>query len=236
MFEKIFKPEDKRRSLNLDFDISPTYIHKFNFEFSKKFIKNKKVLDIGCWTGQFEQLAYKISKKMIGIDPKVEAIEFARKRLPEVNFIVAKADKLPFSNSYFDTILLMDVLEHLPKRSEMSALNEISRVIKPGGTLIISTPNKHILSILLDPAYFLIGHRHYSKKEISKILTEASFEIKEIRLVGNSSGLIYAIISLFFKYTLGFEPKYLQRAKEFLLKEHSKEGFAFLFVVAEAIK
>lgn len=232
----LFKREDKRREVNPNFDTTPTYLHIFNFESSKKFIKGKVVLDVGCWTGQFEQLAYKSAKKMVGIDPKAEAIEFAKKYLPKVNFLVARADKLPFSNSYFDTILLLDVIEHLPKGSERMVLKEIIRVIKPGGTLIISTPNKHFLSILLDPAYFLIGHRHYSMKEISKMLTEASFKIKKKRFVGNSYGLIYSIISLFFKYTLGFEPKYLQRTKEFLLKEHAKEGFAFLYVVAQALK
>lgn len=233
---KLFNSEDKRRIVNQSFDTVPTYLHIFNFESSKRFVKNKIVLDVGCWTGQFEKLAYKISKKIVGIDPKAEAIKLAKKELPKVDFLIAGADKLPFSNSYFDTVLMMDVIEHLPKESEISVLKEIRRVIKPGGILIISTPNKHFLSILLDPAYFLIGHRHYGMKEISKMLNEASFKIKKKRFVGNSYGLIYSNISLVFKYALGFEPKFLQKIKEFLLKEHAKEGFAFLNVVAQAIK
>jgi len=236
MFTKLFKSEDKRRIVNQNFDITPSYLHVFNFESSKKFIKGKVVLDVGCWTGQFEQLAYKSAKKMVAIDPNPEAISFAKKKLPDVKFIVARADKLPFSSSYFDSVFILDVLEHVPTGSEQEVLRQIHNVIKPGGILILSTPNKHLLSILLDPAYFLIGHRHYSMKEISKILNETGFKIKKIRFVGNSYGLMYSNISLFLKYTLGFEPKYLQRTKEFLLKEHSKEGFAFLFVVAEAIK
>lgn len=235
MFIKLFKSEDKRRIVNPNFDTIPTYGHVFNFESSRKFIKGKVVLDVGCWTGQFERLAYKSAKKMVAIDSNPEAISFAKKKLPDVKFIVTKADKLPFSSSYFDSVFLMDVLEHVPKGSEKEVLRQIHRVIKPGGILIISTPNKHLLSILLDPAYFLIGHRHYSVKEISKMLTETGFKIKKKRFVGNLSGLIYSIISLFFKYTLGFEPKYLQKAHAFLLKEHAKEGFSHLFVIAEAI-
>lgn len=236
MFTKLFKSEDKRRRVNPNFDTIPTYGHVFNFESSKKYIKDKIVLDVGCWTGQFEQLAYKSAKKMVAIDSNPEAIEFAKRNLPDVKFIVAKADKLPLPNSYFDTVFLMDVLEHVPKGSEDEVLRQIHRVIKPGGILVISTPNKHPLSILLDPAYFLLGHRHYSMKEIYKMLSETGFKIKKIRYVGNSLGLIYSIISLFLKYTLGFEPKYLQNAQEFLLKEHRKEGFAFLFIIAEALK
>lgn len=236
MLKKILKSEDERREVNPNFDTIPTYAHIFNFESSKNFIKGKVVLDVGCWTGQFERLAYKSAKKMVAIDSNSEAISFAKKNLSDVEFKVATAEKLPFSNSYFDTVFLMDVLEHVTKGSERQILRQIHRVLKPGGNLIIITPHKHLLSILLDPAYFLIGHRHYSMKEISEMLTETSFKIKKKRFVGNSLSLIYSNISLFFKYTLGFEPKYLQRTKEFLLKEHKKEGFAFLYVVAEAIK
>lgn len=236
MFTKLFKSEHKRRVINPNFDTFPSYLHTFNFESSKKFIIGKKVLDVGCWTGQLEQLAHKSAKKLVAIDANPEAISFAKKKLSDVSFKVARAEKLPFSNSCFDTVLFMDVIEHLPKESEVSVLNEINRVIKPGGTLIIGTPNKHLLSILLDPAYFLTGHRHYSMKEISKMLIATNFKIKQKRLVGNLAGLIYSNISLIFKYALGFEPKYLQGLKEFLLKEHSKKGFAFVFVVAKAIK
>ncbi|OGH33369.1 MAG: hypothetical protein A3A47_03935 [Candidatus Levybacteria bacterium RIFCSPLOWO2_01_FULL_37_20] len=236
MFKKLFKSEDIRRGVNPNFDALPTYGHIFYFESSKEFIKGKVVLDVGCWTGQLEHLAYKSAKKMVGIDTNQQAIAFAKKNLPDVKFILARAEKLPFSNSYFDTVLLIGVIEHVPKGSEKEVLRQIHRVLKPGGILILSTDNKNLLSIIFDPAYFLIGHRHYSMKEISKMLTETGFKIRKKRFVGNVSGLIYSIVSLFFKYTLGFEPKYLQRVKKFLLKEHAKEGFTHLYVVAETIK
>lgn len=236
MFKKLFKSEDIRRNVNPNFDTIPTYGHLFNFESSKKLIKNKVVLDVGCWTGQLERLAYKHAKKVVGLDSNPEAIAFAKKHLPDVTFIVARAEKLPFSNSYFDTTFLMDVIEHIPKGSEKKVLKHIHRVLKPGGVLVFSTPNKHLLSILLDPAYFLIGHRHYSMEEITEMLTEAGFKIKKKRLVGNIYGLIYSNISLILKHTLGFEPKYSQKINAFLFKEHAKEGFAFVYIIAETIK
>lgn len=236
MFKRIFKSEDKRRLVNTSFDTSPTFAHKYNFEFSKKYIKNKRVLDIGCWTGQFEQLSASTVKEIVGIEPSSEAVKFAKGILPKSKFFVGKADKLPFSDAYFDAVVFFDVLEHLPKGTENKSLKEIHRVLKPNGTLIICTPYKHLLAILLDPAYFLIGHRHYSRNELSKMLTEESFKIKKIRVKGNALGLTYSIISLLFKHTLGFEPKHLQRAQGFLLGEHAKDGFAFIYVVAEAIK
>lgn len=236
MFKKLFKSEDIRRSVNPNFDALPNYSHILTFEYAKEFIKGKVVLDIGCWTGQFEHLAYKSANKMVAIDSNPEAISFAKKKLPDVKFLVARTEKLPFSNSYFDTVFLMGVIEHVAKESEREVLRQIHRVLKPGGVLILSTENKHFLSILFDPAYFLIGHRHYSMKEISKMLTETGFKIKKKRFVGNLSSLVYSNLHLFFKYTLGFEPRYFQRTKEFLLRDHAKDGFAVLYAVAEAKK
>lgn len=233
---KLFGSEDKRRELKPNFDTIPTFIHEFNFQASRNYIKDKVVLDIGCWSGQLEQLIQKTAKKIVAIDPSPQAILFARKRLPNVKFMVARAEKLPFLKSSFDTVFLMDVLEHVKRGSEIEVLRQIYKVIRPAGTLIISTPNKHPLSMLLDPAYFLLGHRHYGLEEICQMLTDTGFKIRKKRIIGNSYGLMYAIISLIFKYTLGFEPKILQRCKSFLLKEYSKKGYAFLFVIAKAIK
>lgn len=69
---------------------------------------------------------------------------------------------LPFENDTFDTVCMFDVVEHLPKNTEDVVFKEISRVLKSGGKLYLSTPNNHILSVISDSAYFLIKHRHYN--------------------------------------------------------------------------
>jgi len=57
---------------------------------------------------------------------------------------------------------MLDVLEHIPAEDELKTLSEIRRVILSGsGRFAISVPNKTFLSILLDPAFLLISHRHY---------------------------------------------------------------------------
>lgn len=236
MLKKIFKSEDKRRIVNPSFDTFPTYGHIFNVEFSKKYIKDKRVLDVGCWTGQFEQLAQSFAAEIMGIDPNIDAIKFAKKTLPKVKFLVGYADKLPFPDYYFDTVVFFDVIEHLPKNTEDKVLREISRVIKPEGILILSTGYKQFLSILFDPAYFLIDHRHYSVKEISNLLKDAKFKINRVYLAGNIIGLLLALFSYFCKYTIGFEPSYSQKMQNFFLKEYRKPGYTNIYVVAKSIK
>lgn len=236
MLKRIFKSEDKRRVVNPNFDTHPTYGHIFNVEFSKKYIKDKRVLDVGCWTGQYEQVAQNFTSKIMGIDPNAEAIKFARKKVPKVKFLIGYANKLPFPNSYFDTVVFFDVIEHLPRNTEGEALKEISRVIKPKGTLILSTGYKQLLSIILDPAYFLIDHRHYSEKELSNLLKDAEFKTKNVYLAGNIKGLLLSLFSYFCKYTIGFEPSYSQRIQSLFLKEYQKPGYTNIYVVAKSIK
>lgn len=236
MLKKLFKSEDIRRDVNPNFDTSPTYGHIFNFEISKEFIKNKKVLDIGCWTGQYELLALNVAKKIVGLDPNPQAIAFARKKLKGVKFSIGKAEKLSFPDSSFNTVVMFQVIEHVSRGSEERVLQEIKRVLKSGGTLILSTDNNNLLAILFDPAYFLIGHRHYSMKTISDMLIKNGFKIIQKRMAGNMWGLIYSISSLFFKHLFGIEPKYSSKSQEFLLKEHQKKGFTHLYIIAKSSK
>ena len=58
-----------------------------------------------------------------------------------VEFRVASATDLPFEDASFDTVVCWEVLEHLPKTSEQRAFDEIHRVLRPGGTLYLSTPH-----------------------------------------------------------------------------------------------
>lgn len=75
--------------------------------------------------------------------------------------LLASALDLPFRDGCFQEIFFTEVIEHLPPGSEVKALRELSRILGPGGQIVLSTPNKTLLAILLDPMFYLIRHRHY---------------------------------------------------------------------------
>lgn len=60
---------------------------------------------------------------------------------PQVKFVCGDATALPFPDKFFDALTMFDVLEHIP--DDKKAINEAKRVLKPGGFLLISTPNEH---------------------------------------------------------------------------------------------
>ncbi len=57
-----------------------------------------------------------------------------------MSFLVAGAGDLPFPDGSFDTVVMWEVLEHIPPGTEPQAFAEIARVLRPGGRLHLSTP------------------------------------------------------------------------------------------------
>lgn len=225
--------ESTRRKVNLDFDQKPSFHHIFNVKFSLPYIKDKKVLDIGCWTGQFEQVASRYTKKIVGIDPGVDAIKTARKLVPKAKFFVGDALNLKFKSNSFDTVTILDVIEHIPKGAETNCLNEIRRVLKPKGYLIISTPNTHPISILLDPAFFLIGHRHYSEKKLRYQLSSNGFKVIKVKKTGGMFRLCVPLLQMFYKHILKRKlivPKKIE--EKIRLEYENKNAFAQINIVA----
>ena len=92
-----------------------------------------QVLDIGCAESSIQQ-QLPSATKYIGLDYYKTATEWYQTR-PDV---FGDGQKLPFSDQSFDHVLLLDVLEHIPAPSD--CLEEVRRVLKPGGTLIIQVP------------------------------------------------------------------------------------------------
>lgn len=136
------------------------------------------LLDIGCGeSGIIENYAAKAGCCLIvAIDIQLSSLIKARNRCSRtIKFVLASAEHLPFKGCVFDKVAMIEVLEHLPKQSEGLALIDVYRVLKSGEKFVLSTPYKRFLYVLLDPAYFLIGHRHYDLDEIHHEIRKANF-------------------------------------------------------------
>lgn len=176
--------------------------HKFYLSFSSLHVKDKKVLNVGSWTGPYEVLIYDIARDITSVDVEEKALKVLKKNLPRVKTIRAFSHKLPFTNETFDTVTFWDVIEHIPIGYELASIVEINRVLKKEGYLFIATPSKNFWSCLLDPAYFLAGHRHYTKNQLVGMLEDAGFEIERTEQVGSFFSSFYALSFYFFKHIL----------------------------------
>lgn len=207
----------------------------YKFNIMTEYLKeNCKLLDIGCWNGNFVLSFCKVNKipqiEILGIDFLVQAIRCAHEYVKGVTFLNASALKLPFRDKIFDIISLWDVIEHLPVHSELKALSEINRVLKKKGVLFLSVYNYHPTTNLLDPAY-LLGHTHYNINLMKNFLKAAGFEIVQVDLKEGWGELISALALYFYKHLLKKpRPKFYENL---INKGFKKKGFVRVFIIAE---
>jgi 2-polyprenyl-3-methyl-5-hydroxy-6-metoxy-1,4-benzoquinol methylase len=130
-----------------EYAIKSGRINLGNLQVNLDFIKetglinpNKKVLELGCGSGQLASVLCKQGASMIASDIAQTAIDHARKLHPEVDFRTHSAEALPYEDGSFDIVMSFDVLEHLPNVDQH--LREVRRVLKPGGHYLLQTPNK----------------------------------------------------------------------------------------------
>lgn len=108
--------------------------------------KSDLVLDVGCANGQHTLKAARYCKKIIGFDIDASQLEIAnddkeKKNINNVEFKQGSAERVfPFKNNSFDKVLILDVLEHLNRRKFV--INQIHRMLRPGGLLLLAVPNK----------------------------------------------------------------------------------------------
>ncbi len=110
---------------------------------------DERVLDLGCTAGAIAHFLSTFGCEAVGVDSEPRAIERARGLHPELRFDVADVAALPYEDESFDKAVAADLVEHLDDATLAGMLSETRRVLKPGGTLSVYTPNpKHLIERL----------------------------------------------------------------------------------------
>ncbi|MEM0541527.1 class I SAM-dependent methyltransferase [Flavobacterium sp. j3] len=137
-----------------------------------------RILDIGAGTGDFLVSAKNDGWETIGIEPSVKAKQIAINK--GVSFI---DDLAALENNSIDVITMWHVLEHVPNLDEY--INELKRLIKPSGTIIIAVPNFKSFDAKYYgkfwAAYDVPRHIwHFSKTTIEKLFAEKDMRLVEV--------------------------------------------------------
>lgn len=203
---------------------------------NKKDITRKKVLNIGCGYGWFElwSLKQKVGE-IVGIEIDDESLSAARTISdPRVHFRIGSAIKLPFKDNSFDTVVSWEVLEHIPKNTEPEMFSEVNRVLKNNGTFYLSTPHRSLVTCTMDPAWWLIDHRHYSLKDIRHLAKQSQFTVNKIILRGKWYEIFFMLNLYFSKWVLRRAPLF-DKAFINLVDKDYKETAGFTTIFARLI-
>lgn len=164
--------------------------HGAKINLAKKIIKDSQFqncLDVGSASGF---MVSEISKDhpgkiFFGIDVYDKAIKFAKKRYPNIKFQVATAEKLPFKNGSFDLILCFETIEHI--ENPQIALEEMKRVLKKGGTAIVTMDSGSILFRVVwwvwektKGRVWQGAHLHpFHHKQLQKMIEQNGFRVRK---------------------------------------------------------
>jgi SAM-dependent methyltransferase len=109
----------------------------------------ERILDLGCTAGAVAHFLTTYGSATVGVDSEPLAIARGRELFPELELHVADVADLPFEDEAFDKAVAADLVEHLDDAAFGRMLAEALRVLRPGGTLSIYTPNpKHLIERL----------------------------------------------------------------------------------------
>ncbi len=123
--------------------------------------RGKQLLEIGCGLGTDLVQFARAGAMVTGVDLTPASIDLVRRRfalegLP-VNAQVADAESLPFPDASFDVVYSFGVLHHTPDTQK--AINEVHRVLKPGGRIVIMLYHKNSIHVYLGAALYRSSRR-----------------------------------------------------------------------------
>jgi 2-polyprenyl-3-methyl-5-hydroxy-6-metoxy-1,4-benzoquinol methylase len=165
-----------------------------------------KILDIGCGEGhisaaiqtQFPQA------EVSAFDASLSAISRASRSYPHVVFEVANAYEPPYRPGYFDCVVCNNIWEHVP--DPLCLLERVSRILRPDGYLVVSTPSRYnltnLLRVLVGRPVALASCHHVTEYSVGQVIEQmrwGGFEVEKTagNLVYPASYGVKAFIQFF---------------------------------------
>lgn len=117
-------------------------LHRKRYEFALPYCEGRDVLDAGCGVGYGSALLAERARSVLGVDVDADAIAYSRAHyaveIANLEFQEADVQALDLPDASFDVVCSFETIEHVPDRHAF--LGEVRRVLRPGGTFLVSTP------------------------------------------------------------------------------------------------
>jgi ubiquinone/menaquinone biosynthesis C-methylase UbiE len=144
-------------------------------EFVASLGRVERALDLGCGDGRLTAALDAV--ELTAADVSAVALERAGRRLPDAHLVELEPDAaLPFGDGAFDLVLCAETIEHV--RDVQLFLSESRRVLRPGGTLALTTPENRPIVRPPDP---LSPHlRLFTRRSLARVLGELGFDVRSL--------------------------------------------------------
>lgn len=160
-------------------------MHVATYRFAKPFVVGKDVLDFGCGTGYGTAILASEAKSATGVDIAPEAVEYASGAFSKPNIRWKQIEPvrvaaLPFGDNSFDVVTSFQVIEHIDETD--SYLDEIRRVLRPGGSFLCVTPDR---TLRLFPGQRPWNEFHcfeYTPAQLQEVLSRRFSDVALLRM------------------------------------------------------
>lgn len=177
----------------VDSDLLNEHLARYRFatRFAAGLNRPLHILDAGCGSG-YGTAGFAGAASVIGSDISSEAVDHARAHYgcAGVRFIQGACEALPFPAALFDLVTAFEVIEHLDHWQEF--LTEAHRVLKPSGSLLVSTPNRDYYAESRGSAGPNPFHRHEFDYEEFRCSLNAVFPQVRIWTQNHAEAIVFA--------------------------------------------
>jgi SAM-dependent methyltransferase len=157
-----------------------------------RYCEDAVVLEAGCGEGYGADLLAMVARLVCGLDYDALTARHARKTYPDVRVVRGNLATLPFGESTVDIVANLQVIEHL--WDQEGFLAECHRVLRPGGRLLITTPNRLTFSPGRDTPLNPFHTRELAPAELSQLLIGAGFTVERLEGLRHGPRVADAII------------------------------------------
>ncbi len=167
------------------------YEHLHRYALCSDRVGGLRVLDVACGVGYGSNLLAEVAAEVVGLDIDSAVIRRASKKYRRENlkFVTGDCANMPFEAESFDVVVANEMIEHI--EDQHGFLAEVKRVLKAGGTLLISTPNKPIYNRYKSPNPF-----HVSEMNIAEFRRLLKRHFRHVHFSGLRMALVSATFDL----------------------------------------
>ena len=169
--------------------------HICRYRFARLLVEEKVVLDVGSGVGYGSKILAEKASSVLAVDVSEEAIRYTGEKYAAKNIemVVGDGQELPLASDSVDVVVSFELIEHL--QGQQAHLAEVSRVLKPDGLTVISTPNRIFYSQESNQANPFHTHE-FDFREFLDVL-KSVFSSVEIYFQNHIAGLIVGNPSLY---------------------------------------
>ena len=149
--------------------------HEVLYQWCAAMCAGRDVLEAGCGEGYGADLIAVDARRVLALDYDARTVAHVRARYPRVEVVAANLAALPLADSSMDVVINFQVIEHLWDQPQFVA--ECARVLRPGGRLLMSTPNRITFTPGSDTPVNPFHTRELNAAELGELLTGGGFRI-----------------------------------------------------------